>query len=96
LWKKSHCNFAVKKQIHQNQTMKTQIDLKSALLGIGVGVFAMFAMGAETSSNEIGRYQVSAAQSFIAIVDTKTGQAWGFGPQNTSQYRNDGNFWNAK
>jgi len=35
--------LAVKKQINLNQTMKTQIDLKSALLGIGV-VFWPFSL----------------------------------------------------
>jgi hypothetical protein len=76
--------------------MKTQIDLKSALLGMTAGILAMFAIGAGTSSEESGRYQVSVGTSSAIIVDTKTGQAWGYAPINTAQYRNDGSFFEPK
>jgi hypothetical protein len=78
--------------------MKTQIDIKSALLGIAVGVLAMFAIGAGTGSNEVGRYQISSNPNFSIIVDTKTGQAWGgvFSPSAGSSIHNDGNFFEAK
>jgi hypothetical protein len=58
-------------------TMKTQIDIKSALCGIVVGVLAVLAIGAGTSSNEVGRYQISGGENYSVMVDTKTGQAWG-------------------
>jgi hypothetical protein len=77
--------------------MKIQIDLKSVALGLLVGVGAMFALGADSSSpNQIGRYQISAGQSSAFIVDTTTGQSWGFEPNNTTQYRQDGNFFSIK
>jgi hypothetical protein len=76
--------------------MKAQIDVKSVLCGVAIGVLAVFATGAATSSNEIGRYQVSAGQGSSVIIDTRTGQAWGYCPQTTSQYKTDGNFWDPK
>lgn len=78
--------------------MKTQIDLKSALCGLVVGVLAMLAIGAGTSSNEVGRYQISSGTSFSVMVDTKTGQAWGIvhTPTSGSSIHNDGNFFDAK
>jgi hypothetical protein len=76
--------------------MKAQIDLKSVLCGVAIGVLAVFALGAATSSNEIGRFQVSAGRDSSVIIDTKTGQAWGFYPNSTAAYRTDGNFWNPK
>jgi hypothetical protein len=57
--------------------MKTQIDIKSALCGLVIGVLAMFAVGAEQqSSNPAGRYQTASGSGFITIIDTTTGQAW--------------------
>jgi len=76
--------------------MKAQIDIKSVLCGVAIGVLAVCAIGARTSSNDVGRYQVAAGQNSSVIVDTKTGQAWGFIPQSTAQYRMDGNFWDPK
>jgi hypothetical protein len=76
--------------------MKAQIDLKSVLCGIAIGVLAVFALGAGTSTNDVGRYQVSTGQSFSVLIDTKTGQAWGFSPPTSAQFRNDGNFWDTK
>jgi hypothetical protein len=63
------------------KTMKIQIDLKSALCGLIIGVAAMFAIGAGTSSNPVGRFQVETGASAInggyaIILDTQTGQAW--------------------
>ena len=78
--------------------MKTQIDIKSALCGLVVGVLAMLAIGAGTSSNEVGRYQISSGASFSVMVDTKTGQAWGsvYAPNNSSSIHNDSNFFEPK
>jgi hypothetical protein len=74
--------------------MKTQIDIKSALVGIVVGVLAVLAVGAGTSSNEVGRYQAGCGTGFAIIIDTKTGQAWGATRDTTS--RGDANFFDAK
>ena len=80
------------------KTMKTQIDVKSAVCGLIVGIAAMFALGMDSSSsNELGRYQISSGgQGCAVIVDTKTGQAWSFQPSTTAQWKNDGNFFDPK
>lgn len=56
--------------------MKIQIDLKSALIGLAVGVLAMFALGAESSSNLIGKYQATTGAGFGLIIDTTSGKVW--------------------
>ena len=77
--------------------MKTTIDIKSAMLGLVAGVLVAVAIGAGTPSSETGRYQVSAgADACAVIVDTRTGRAWAFQPNNTAQWRTDANFWNEK
>lgn len=76
-------------------TMKTQIDLKSALCGLAVGVLVMLAIGAGTSTNEVGKYQISSAATFAVILDTQTGQAWKYVPTANNQ-STDSNFFDAK
>jgi hypothetical protein len=68
------------------------------VLGLIIGVAAMFALGADSSaSNQVGRYQIaSGGQGCAVIVDTITGRAWAFQPPSTAQWRNDGNFWDIK
>jgi hypothetical protein len=85
------------KETEKIKIMKTQIDIRSTLFGIIVGVLVMFAMGAGTSPNEVGRYRVSVGQGFMVIVDTKTGETWGR-PTTTEGEDNDklGTFWKAK
>jgi hypothetical protein len=77
--------------------MKIQIDLKSAVCGLIIGVAAMFALGADSSSsNQVGRYQIATGQNSSVIVDTTTGKAWAFQPLTTAQFKQDGSFWDAK
>jgi hypothetical protein len=38
----------------------------------------------------------SGGQGCAVIVDTTTGKAWAFQPSSTAQWKNDGDFWNAK
>lgn len=57
--------------------MNTKIDLKSALCGLAVGILATLAMGAATSSNAIGRYQIASGSGFVTVIDTTTGRVWG-------------------
>ncbi len=76
--------------------MKAYIDFKSALCGLILGVVAMLAIGAAAPSNGTGRYQAAAAADLGLILDTKTGQAWTFGPTSTVQYRTDADFWSRK
>jgi len=66
--------------------MKTQIDIKSALCGLVVGVLAMFAIGAGTSSNQVGRFQTSGGSGFFLTIDTVTGKTWQAGLNVLSQY----------
>jgi hypothetical protein len=56
--------------------MKTQIDLKSAVCGLFIGIITMLAVGAGESSNQIGRYQIAGGNGQFIIVDTTTGQEW--------------------
>ena len=78
--------------------MKTQIDIKSVLCGVAIGVLAVFTIGAGISSNPVGKYQVAvggAGVGAIAVmVDTQTGQAWGIDTQRT--WKESGNFFDAK
>ena len=76
--------------------MKTQIDLKSALLGLILGSTVMFTLGNATSNREIGRYQVAAGQGTSIILDTATGQSWGYVPISTAAAKYDDNFWDPK
>jgi hypothetical protein len=53
------------------------LDSKSALLGLAVGVLLTLTLGAATSGiNSIGRFQVAGTASHGIIVDTQTGRAW--------------------
>lgn len=81
--------------------MKTQIDLKSAACGLALGVFAMLATGAGTSSietgrHETGRYQVATAGNVALVIDTQTGKVWTKCWSNTSTFSTDQDFSKAK
>jgi hypothetical protein len=80
--------------------MKIQIDLKSAVLGLILGVAAMFALGADSDSqNQIGRYQIQVGnnQNVLAVlVDTATGKVWSAAGTAANQLRNDATFFDAK
>jgi hypothetical protein len=81
---------------NRNKTMKIQIDIKSAVCGLIIGVAAMFALGMD-SGGAAGRYQVSSGgQDSAFIIDTITGKAWAFQPPSTAQWRNDSGFFDAK
>ncbi|MEO8427415.1 MAG: hypothetical protein ABI651_09915 [Verrucomicrobiota bacterium] len=61
--------------------MNTKIDLKSALIGLCIGLVVMIAIGAgEGESRPVGRFQSSAGGELLLIVDTLTGQAWSVRP----------------
>jgi hypothetical protein len=81
--------------------MKIQIDLKSAVCGLTIGIAAMFVIGADSNSGEVGRYQISHSSSgsgdFITIIDTKTGEAWAHaaGTEGMGAAKLQ-NFWTAK
>jgi hypothetical protein len=62
--------------------MKTQIDIKSALFGLGVGVLVTFVIGAASPPGPaIGRYQIAGTAGHGLVLDTATGEVWsGFFP----------------
>jgi hypothetical protein len=71
--------------------MKIQIDLKSALCGLIIGVAAMFVMGAESSSsNPVGKYQLKIGPTCALILNTQSGEVWGMpaGPESGSHFDN--------
>jgi hypothetical protein len=77
--------------------MKSRIDLKSAALGLGIGVLAMLAIAAgEKPQSQIGRYQLGGNQvGPTLLIDTVTGQVWGTSIT-TAQLRNDSDFFTRK
>ena len=70
--------------------MKTQIDIKSALIGLLAGIATMLAVGASSSAPTVGRYQVGGTASQGFVVDTVTGQVWTkFTPSQSGNSDND-------
>ena len=72
--------------------MKTQIDLKSALCGLGLGLLVMLALGAGTASNQIGRFQVATEGTVALLVDTETGQVWTKSWKTVDDFKSDSDF----
>ena len=64
--------------------MNTKIDIKSAILGLGMGVLVTLGIGATASSRDAnGRYQIAGTGDRGLIIDTATGQVWtGYFPAN--------------
>ncbi len=77
--------------------MKSRIDIKSAALGLGIGVLTMLAIAAgEKPQSQIGRYQLGGNQvGPTLMIDTVTGQVWGIN-STTAQLRNDPEFFTRK
>lgn len=57
------------------QNMKIQIDLKSAAIGLAIGIGALFVVAADDNSGS-ARFQVSTGTGVVCIVNTQTGQAY--------------------
>lgn len=75
--------------------MNKQIDLKSALIGLGLGVLVTLGIGAVSSPTSVGRYQVTGTGNHGLIIDTATGKVWrGYFPSNEG--RTDGDFFTPK
>ncbi len=82
--------------------MKIIIDLKSALLGLVVGVAVMFSVGAGTtpSPNPVGKYQCRLVSTshpdlgYALILDTQTGKSWG--ATLSRNWHDLGSFWDEK
>lgn len=73
-----------------------KIDLKSALLGLLIGIGTMFAMGAGESSPNEGKFQVATGNSIVVILNTETGQAWYSNLQRSGYMGETGGFWDKK
>lgn len=57
--------------------MNRPIDIKSALIGLCLGVAAMLGLGASSpTSGPIGRYQIAGTATYGMVIDTATGQVW--------------------
>ena len=75
--------------------MNTKIEIKSAVIGLGVGVLVTLGIAAASSSGSIGRYQVGGTGSHGLVIDTATGQVWrSYLPPNDGG--TDGDFFKAK
>lgn len=75
--------------------MKTSIDIRSALIGLAIGVLVTLAIAATSSPGSIGRYQIAGTGNHGLIIDTATGQVWrGYFPSNGGQ--TDGDFFSPK
>jgi len=57
--------------------MNHPIDIKSALIGLCLGVTAMLALGASSpTSGPVGRYQIAGTATHGLVIDTATGKVW--------------------
>jgi hypothetical protein len=62
--------------------MKITIDLRSAVIGLVLGVVLMFTLGATIEgptgrpTSPTGRYQATGTSFHAVIIDTTTGEAW--------------------
>lgn len=75
--------------------MNTKIDIKSAVVGFGVGVLVMLSVAASSWSGPVGRYQIAGTGNHGLILDTMNGQVWSgyFAP---TEGKTDADFFHAK
>ena len=75
--------------------MNTKIDIKSALVGLAIGVLVMLGIAAASSPGSVGRYQIAGTGNHGLIIDTATGKVWrGYFPSNGGT--TDGDFFAPK
>lgn len=77
--------------------MKIQIDLKSAVCGLLLGVVTMLCLGAAPGRpDQIRRYEVvtgtTGTGGYALLLDTTTGKVWG----RVRDFAHDGNFFDEK
>ena len=75
--------------------MNTKIDIKSAILGLGIGVLVTLGIAASSAPNTLGRYQIAGTGNHGLLVDTVTGQVWA-GYFDSSGGKTDANFFQPK
>ena len=56
--------------------MNAKIDVKSALLGLVLGMIATVAIGAASSPGQVGRYQIGGTSNRGFVIDSVTGRVW--------------------
>ncbi len=56
--------------------MNNKIEIKSALIGLVLGVIVTLGIAAASSPGSVGRDQVGGTGNHGLILDTVTGQAW--------------------
>jgi hypothetical protein len=56
--------------------MKRQIEIKSLVIGLLIGVGALLCIAAEATHSGGGRFQLLATDGFLFKIDTTTGQVW--------------------
>ncbi len=92
----NHCaRTAQSPFINTIKIMNAKIDVKSALVGLAVGVVAILALGAASPSSSIGRYRVAGNTPYFLLVDTTTGKVWA-GNFQAGLRNTDADFFNAK
>jgi hypothetical protein len=75
--------------------MNTKIDIKSALIGLGVGVLVTLGIAAASSPGSVGRYQVAGIGNHGLVIDTATGVVWsGYFP--SMEGKTDADFFKSK
>ncbi len=75
--------------------MNAKIDLKSTLLGVAIGVIGLLALGADSPSNQVGRYRTEGSMPYFLLTDTVTGQVWA-GNFQTGSKSTDADFFSPK
>jgi hypothetical protein len=75
--------------------MNKKIDIKSALIGLSVGVVVMLGIAAASSPGTVGRYQISGTGNHGLVIDTVTGQVWS-GFFSSGGGKTDGDFFQPK
>ena len=50
--------------------------IRGGLFGFAAGICLMFALGASSTSTPPGRFQITGAANYLAVIDTETGQVW--------------------
>ncbi len=75
--------------------MKTKIEIKSAVIGLGIGVLVTLGIAAASSSDRVGRYQIAGTGNHGLVIATATGQVWrGYFPSHEGG--TDGDFFKPK
>ena len=75
--------------------MNTKIDIKSALIGLGVGVLVTLGIAAASSPGSVGRYQVAGTGNHGLVLDIATGQVWS-GYFSSTEGKTDADFFKSK